>query len=243
MTRPFLWLTAAATWSVVAVSLAQPAGGIIVGRVLDWTEAVLPGVSVTLLPERGRATHTTTDDTGRYRFDDVPAGAYRVDFSLIGFDIGRVHDVQVQPGATARADGWLRVNLVCDCDRDRPWHGVPVVSLVELPKPPEPLKGQVVDDAGRPLPYATLELVTPEGRQTAKADHEGRFLVRAPAGAWSITALESGFEPVTKDMSGNSSGPLIFKLPNAATQDAANTGRLTRRACYCPGELFVHEQR
>ena len=44
----FLGLTAVATLFAVAVSFAQPTGGAVVGRVRDWTDGILPGVSVTL---------------------------------------------------------------------------------------------------------------------------------------------------------------------------------------------------
>lgn len=211
------------------------------GRALDMSEAPLPGVSVTMLSDRrGTPTQTIADHDGRYRFDDVPAGTYRIDFKLPGFDIARVNHVEVQPGATATAHGWLRVGSLCECIMAG--HGAPVVSLSEPPAP-APLEGQVVDDAGRPLPYATLDLVTVQGRETAYTDHEGRFRVRAPVGTWSITASDSGFEAVTREVSGTTSGPLVFRLPNAGTQGVANTERLNRRTCYCHAVSFVHEQR
>ena len=212
-----------------------------VGRVLDTTNAVMPGVSVTLIPERGGATtRTTADFDGRYRFHEVPPGTYRIHFNLQGFDIVKVTQVEVQPGATATADGSLRVNSRCDCV----WfaHGAPVVAVVPPPPPPPPIQGRVVDEAGRALPYATLELVTSGGRQTADADREGRFLVRAPAGTWSITASDSGWEAVTMDMSGTTSGSVVFSLPSVGRADVANRDRLSRRTCYCPAESFVHEQ-
>ena len=237
----FLGLTAAATLFAVAVSFAQPTGGTVVGRVRDWTDGILVGVSVTLFPARGGAvTQTTADHDGRYRFDGVPAGRYRIDFNLGGFDIWRVNLVEVQPGATATADGWLRSSL-CECIRVG--HGSPVVAVVAPPPPPPPIQGQVVDNTGQPIPYTTLELVRAQGRETAYTDREGRFLVRASAGAWSITASDSGFEPVTMDMSGTTSGSLVFALPSVGTPDITDTERLNRRTCYCPAASFVHEQR
>jgi hypothetical protein len=118
-----------------------------------------------------------------------------------------------------------------------------VVSVVEPPPPPAPIAGRVIDHTGRALPYATLELVRADGRETAYTDREGRFLVRAPAGAWSITASDSGFEPVTMDMSGTTSGSLVFTLPFVGTPDIANAERLKRHTCYCHAESFVHEPR
>ncbi len=183
--------------------------------------------------------HTRADHDGRYRFDDVPAGTYRIDYNLQGFDIGRVNHVEVQPGATATADGWLRVGSLCECIRVG--HGTPVVAVIAPPPLPAPIQGQVVDNAGRPIPYATLELVRAGGRETAYTDREGRFLVRPSAGAWSIAAFDSGFEPVTMDMSGTTSGSLVFALPSVGTPDI--TERLNRRTCYCPSDSFVHELR
>jgi hypothetical protein len=100
-----------------------------------------------------------------------------------------------------------------------------------------------VDDAGRPLPHATLELVTAQGREAAYADREGRFLVRRPAeGAWSITAFDSGFDRVTRDVAANSGGSLVFSLRYAGTQEVPDRERLDR-ACRCPGDFFAHEPR
>jgi len=225
-------LTAASTLFAVAVSLAQPAGGSVEGRLVDTSTAPMPGASVTLLPERGGvATHTITDRDGRYRFADVPADTYRVDFDLRGFDLARLNHLRVQPGATATADGVLRVGRMCDCrGRARATSG-------------EPGEGQVLDDAGRPLPYATLELVTAQGRETAYTGRDGRFLVRAPTeGAWSITAFDSGFEPVTRDVPANSGGSFVFTLRYRGTQEVPDRERLDR-TCRCPGDFFAHEQR
>ena len=43
------------------------------------------------------------------------------------------------------------------------------------------------------------------------------------------------------DMSGTTSGSLVFALPSVGTPDI--TERLNRRTCYCPSDSFVHEQR
>ena len=238
MARAVLWLGGAAT-VCGAVLFAQPIGGSVVGRVADTTDAVLPGASVTLFPARGGPPiQAIADHEGRYRFDDLPADTYRIDFNLNGFDRGRLSHVEVQPGATATANGSLRVGSVCECVRAG--HGVPVVSVTE---PPLPIEGRVIDNTGRALPFAMLELVRASGRETAYTDREGHVLVHAPAGAWSITAFDDGFEPVTIDISGTTSGSLVFTLPQIGTQDITNRHRANRPTCYCPAESFVHEQR
>ncbi|QGH70117.1 SdrD B-like domain-containing protein [Pseudactinotalea sp. HY158] len=51
--------------------------------VQDGDEPVLPGVTVELLDESGAVIDTTTtDDQGRYLFDNLPAGTYQVKFTL-----------------------------------------------------------------------------------------------------------------------------------------------------------------
>ena len=48
----------------------------------DDDEQVLPGVSVALIRDGEVIATTTTDDRGRYLFDELPAGEYRVRFTL-----------------------------------------------------------------------------------------------------------------------------------------------------------------
>ena len=57
------------------------------GRVTDESNAVLPGVNVTLSGERliGGDQTQVTDATGSYRFDRLSPGAYTVKFELQGF--------------------------------------------------------------------------------------------------------------------------------------------------------------
>lgn len=50
--------------------------------VQDESEQVLPGVTVELLKDGEVIATTTTDDHGRYLFDELPAGEYQVKFTL-----------------------------------------------------------------------------------------------------------------------------------------------------------------
>ena len=72
---------------VAASAAAQVQTGSIVGVATDPSNAVLPGVTVSLSGERliGGVQTQVTDATGTYRFDRLPPGAYTVKFELPGF--------------------------------------------------------------------------------------------------------------------------------------------------------------
>ena len=67
--------------------IGQPARGLLSGRVLDATDGVVPGASVTITattPPHNRRT-VLTDREGRYEFGDVTPGTYDVTAELFGF--------------------------------------------------------------------------------------------------------------------------------------------------------------
>lgn len=84
--------------------------GLIVGRVRDQDGAALPGVLVTASGPSGSVT-AYTDVSGDYRLGPVPAGTYRVRFSLNGF---RTQDAAagVRGGAEIRRDARLELTSV-----------------------------------------------------------------------------------------------------------------------------------
>ena len=56
------------------------------GQVKDETGAALPGASVTAASvERGYSRNTVTDTAGKFRFEQVTTGMYKVTVSLSGF--------------------------------------------------------------------------------------------------------------------------------------------------------------
>jgi hypothetical protein len=74
--------------AVSAASMPAAQGPAIAGRVTDMSQASMPGVTVTIVPERGGVSrHTTSDRDGGYQFEEVPEDTYRVDFSLLGFEV------------------------------------------------------------------------------------------------------------------------------------------------------------
>ena len=87
-----LW-PAFAVFLVVTVALpgtvvAQGAASVVRGTVSDSSGARLPGVTVTLSSPvlQLKQISVTSDGDGSYRFNDLPAGVYRVTFELSGFN-------------------------------------------------------------------------------------------------------------------------------------------------------------
>src|SRR3954469_9466212 len=86
-----------------AAAHAQVQTGSIVGVASDPSNAVLPGVTVSLSGERliGGVQTQVTDATGAYRFDRLPPGAYTVKFELPGFKTVTRDAIQINASFTA----------------------------------------------------------------------------------------------------------------------------------------------
>jgi hypothetical protein len=90
---------------------AQP-NGRVSGRVLDQTGASLPGVSVDLAID-SRELRTVTDESGAYRFDEVPPGNAELTFRLLNFSMTR-RNVTVESGESVEANVQLTLSLSAD---------------------------------------------------------------------------------------------------------------------------------
>jgi len=76
--------------------------GAIDGKVTDISNAVLPGVTVTLTSEALMGSRdTVTSETGTFRFISITPGLYTVTFELAGFATVKRTDIQVGAGFTA----------------------------------------------------------------------------------------------------------------------------------------------
>ena len=89
------------------------ASGRIIGRVLDQTGAVLPGVRIDLFVNDHELGTTTTDSDGSYRFDDVPAGPAELIGRLLNFSVIR-RTVAVTAGQSVTADIAMTLSLNAD---------------------------------------------------------------------------------------------------------------------------------
>src|SRR5262245_44078067 len=73
---------------VMACATVARAGGRVLGRVVDQTGGVLPGVTIDLVVNATELT-TTTDGEGRFVFENVPNGAAELTCRLLNFTVMR----------------------------------------------------------------------------------------------------------------------------------------------------------
>jgi len=99
-----------------ATAHAQVQTGSIVGVASDPSNAVLPGVTVSLSGERliGGVQTQVTDATGAYRFDRLPPGSYTVKFELPGFKTVTRDAIQINASFTASVNATLEVGSVTE---------------------------------------------------------------------------------------------------------------------------------
>src|SRR5688500_3193697 len=84
--------------------------GAINGRVTDTSDAVMPGVTVTITSPSQMGVRTeVTDADGTYRFSAVTPGDYVVSFELAGFSSVRNEGIRVSLGFTATVNAELKV--------------------------------------------------------------------------------------------------------------------------------------
>jgi hypothetical protein len=98
------------------VAHAQVQTGSITGIVTDASNAVLPGVTVTLSGERliGGTAVQVSDAGGTYRFDRLSPGTYAVKFELQGFRSMSSTEVRVSGAFVATVNGKLEVGNVSE---------------------------------------------------------------------------------------------------------------------------------
>lgn len=101
-----------------------------------------------------------------------------------------------------------------------------------------------MDDLGRRLPHARLEIGSPLGREVAYSDQDGRFRVRlSTTESWPMTVRDSGFATVTTPVAATSYAPLMIVLERASGPKPPDVEQMTHRGCQCPRDLFTHNGR
>lgn len=95
---------------LATTAAAQRTTGQIIGKVLDESGSVLPGVTVTLRGEGVAGAPTVvTSDTGVYRFPVLPPGTYTVEYALTGFSTVRREGIPIGVGSVVELDVTMKV--------------------------------------------------------------------------------------------------------------------------------------
>src|SRR5580765_3812512 len=115
--RQWLILCVVALMSIAGVTAASAqsvSSGTIEGTVKDESNAVLPGVTLTLASpslQVGQLVQVS-DANGAYKFVDLPAGTYRLKAELSGFSTLVREDLRLTVGFNARVDLTLKLGAV-----------------------------------------------------------------------------------------------------------------------------------
>ncbi len=122
--------------------------GQISGSVRDKTDAILPGVKVTVAGAAGVRRSGVTDDKGDYVIPFLPPGTYRLEFALPGFKMLILEGVAVKITETTRVDVTLEVAEIAET--------VTVAAELPLLQTSNPTTGRVIEEKTiRELPLAT----------------------------------------------------------------------------------------
>lgn len=109
------WLLAALLLSSLPLETAraQDRFGTLSGRVSDESGAVIPGITVRVIPlERDQVLITRTGPYGDYTLSGIEPGAYSVEIALPGFETARFPDVEIRAGETLELDARIRIGEV-----------------------------------------------------------------------------------------------------------------------------------
>src|SRR5207244_13228215 len=103
------------TVGVAAAQTVSATMGAVDGRVTDHTNAVLPGVTVTIGGPAMMGTRVvTTNQEGAYRLAAVPPGTYTVTFELDGFAPVTRTDIRIDLGFTATLTVQMAIGAVSE---------------------------------------------------------------------------------------------------------------------------------
>ena len=112
--RPLLASAVVLLWASLVE--AQNLTGNIIGHVRDESGAVLPGVAATIASTAipGGPMTVTTNDSGQYRFTQLPPGTYELKVELLGFRTYVEQDLRVSVDATVERNVTLGVGSVAE---------------------------------------------------------------------------------------------------------------------------------
>src|SRR5438874_2716199 len=110
-------IVALSVWACSVLPAGAQGVGAISGTVTDTSDAVLPGVAVTLSSTQrtiGANQQTVTDERGAYQFLRLVPGTYIVKAELQGFRPAEQRNIVVNADATARADLRLEIGNMAE---------------------------------------------------------------------------------------------------------------------------------
>lgn len=112
--RLLIAFVACVSLAVPAVAVGQTVGattGAINGKVVDTSDSVLPGVTVTISAPQMQGSQTAvTNEEGNYRFPGIPPGTYRVMYELPGFATVVREGIRITLGFNATLNVTLQVS-------------------------------------------------------------------------------------------------------------------------------------
>jgi len=109
--RARTWASILVTLFLVPLVAAQVQYGVITGKVIDSSGAVLPGVSLELTGPDRRS--TISDSRGEFTFVRLPGGKYQLNASLAGFNTV-LRDITLAEGRTEQVTIQLSVGSVAE---------------------------------------------------------------------------------------------------------------------------------
>ncbi len=110
-----MWFLLFLVLALAHSAAAQVQFGSFVGTVTDASDAVIPGAKVTVTNVgTGLRYEVTTDDTGRYRFNELPPGRYRIAASASGFKVAELTGLILNAGTVSRVDVKMEVGAVTE---------------------------------------------------------------------------------------------------------------------------------
>ena len=101
-------------FALTGLGIASAQTGAVAGAVRDQTGGALPGVTVELTAPRVAPFATSTDVSGRYHFEGVPAGTYTLSFRLLNFGDQQRRDLTIDGVRLLTIDAVLSLALSAD---------------------------------------------------------------------------------------------------------------------------------
>ena len=157
---------------------------------------------------------TTTDDTGTYYFETLPAGVYVVEALVAGLEVGRYDTVKIRPPFRTILDFRLKMALEEGSGAATTTQAVPAAAagLDDVVM----VQGVVLGENEKPLPDAEIAFAggPPPGRRLVLSQEDGRLsLPDLPVATYLLSITAPGTIPIRIPQVAVSSGrPLELQI-------------------------------